>query len=171
MKRFLTKHWLLSSLVLFAVLLLFDRVTKNWASLALRDGPVVLIEGVLEFRYLENTGAAWGTFQGMQWLFYILTVVFLAIAIAEIVRLSKKSRYLPLVYTLVVTLSGAVGNFIDRLSQRFVVDFIYFKLIDFPIFNGADCCITVSMAILVILLLFYYQNEDLDYIVPGQNAK
>ncbi|MCD7818484.1 MAG: signal peptidase II, partial [Lachnospiraceae bacterium] len=118
MKRFLTKHWLLSSLVLFAVLLLFDRVTKNWASSALRDGPVVLIEGVLEFRYLENTGAAWGTFQGMQWLFYILTVVFLAIAIAEIVRLSKKSRYLPLVYTLVVTLSGAFGNFIDRLSQR-----------------------------------------------------
>ncbi len=171
MKKLLTKHWLSGSLILFAVLLLFDRVTKNWASTALQDGPLVLIDGVLEFHYLENTGAAWGTFQGMQWLFYILTVAFLAIAVWEIVRLSKSMRYLPLVYTLSVTLSGAVGNFIDRLSQKFVVDFIYFKLINFPIFNIADCCITVSMAVLVVLLLFYYRNEDFDYIIPGQKTE
>ncbi len=171
MKNFLTRHWRLNSLILFAVLLAFDRVTKDWASTALQDGPLVLIDGVLEFHYLENTGAAWGTFQGMQWLFYILTAVFIVVAVLEIVHLSKNSRYLPLIYTLVVTLSGAVGNFIDRLLQQFVVDFIYFKLINFPIFNVADCCITVSMAVLFVLILFHYQNEDLDYIIPGQKTE
>ncbi|MCD7752612.1 MAG: signal peptidase II [Lachnospiraceae bacterium] len=171
MKNFLKRHWPFASLILFAVLLLFDRVTKNWASAALQDGPLVLIDGVFELHYLENTGAAWGTFQGMQWLFYILTVVFIVLALCEIVHLSRKSRYLPLVYTLIVILSGAVGNFIDRITQQFVVDFIYFKLINFPIFNVADCCITVSMALLVILILFYYNNEDLDYIIPGQKTE
>ncbi len=171
MRKLLQKYWPVCSLILFAGLVLLDQATKSWASTALQDGPIVLIDGVLEFYYLENTGAAWGTFQGMQWLFYIMTAVYIALAVLEIIHLCKNSRYLPLVYTLVVTLSGAVGNLIDRLSQQYVVDFIYFKLIDFPVFNVADCCITISMALLVVQILFCYRNEDLDYIIPGQKKE
>ncbi|MCD8327260.1 MAG: signal peptidase II [Lachnospiraceae bacterium] len=171
MKRLLTRGWTACCAVLFVILVFLDRISKQWAAESLMDGPLVLIDGVLEFRYLENTGAAWGTMQGMQWLFYILTVVFLVLVVLEISRLRKDQKYLPLIYTLTVMCSGAAGNFIDRLTMKYVIDFIYIRLIDFPIFNLADCYITVSVAILVILILFRYDGTDLDYIIPGQKEE
>ncbi|MCD7806944.1 MAG: signal peptidase II, partial [Lachnospiraceae bacterium] len=127
MKKLLTRDWHVCCAVLFAALVFLDRISKIWAANALKGNPIVLIEGVLEFRYLENTGAAWGTLQGMQWLFYILTVIFLALVVWEIIRLSKNDKYIPLIYTLTVMSSGAVGNFIDRLSAKYVIDFVYIK--------------------------------------------
>ncbi len=171
MKKLLTKGWIACCIALFMVLVILDRVSKAWAANTLQGNPHVLMEGVLELRYLENTGAAWGTMQGMQWLFYILTIVFLVLVLLEILRLRKDDRYLPLIYTLTVMSSGAAGNFIDRLTLKYVIDFIYVRLIDFPIFNLADCYITVSTAVLVILILFRYNGEDLDYIIPGQKAE
>ena len=60
--------------------------------------------------------------------------------------------------------AGALGNFIDRVFRNYVVDFFYFKLIDFPVFNVADIYVTVGTFILAFLLLFYYKEEDLDRI-------
>ena len=57
--------------------------------------------------------------------------------------------------------AGAAGNMIDRVRQGFVVDFLYFKLIDFPIFNVADCYVTLSALGLVLLIIFYYKDEDM----------
>ncbi|MCD7739417.1 MAG: signal peptidase II [Lachnospiraceae bacterium] len=171
MKKVLTKGWIACCAALFMVLVILDRVSKTWAANTLQGNPRVLIEGVLELRYLENTGAAWGTMQGMQWLFYILTVVFLVLVLLEILRLRKDDRYLPLIYTLTVMSSGAAGNFIDRLTLKYVIDFVYIRLIDFPIFNLADCYITVSTAVLMILILFRYSGADLDYIIPGQKTE
>ncbi|MGN1147674.1 MAG: signal peptidase II, partial [Lachnospiraceae bacterium] len=59
---------------------------------------------------------------------------------------------------------GALGNMIDRIRLGYVVDFIYFSLIDFPIFNVADMCIVVSVIILGILFLFVYKEEDLSFL-------
>ena len=56
--------------------------------------------------------------------------------------------------------AGAVGNLIDRIQLGYVRDFIYFSIIDFPVFNVADIYVTVSTALLVILVLFYYREED-----------
>ena len=61
--------------------------------------------------------------------------------------------------------AGAVGNFIDRMSNGYVVDFFYFKLINFPVFNVADIYVTLSAVFLVILLLFKYKEEDLNVLV------
>jgi signal peptidase II len=58
--------------------------------------------------------------------------------------------------------SGAIGNFIDRVSQNYVTDFLYFSLINFPIFNVADIYVTVSVLLFVILLLWYYKEEELN---------
>ena len=55
-----------------------------------------------------------------------------------------------------------MGNMIDRLSQGYVVDFLYFSLIDFPIFNVADCYVTVATGVLAGLILFYYKDQDLE---------
>ena len=65
--------------------------------------------------------------------------------------------------------AGAIGNLIDRIRLNYVVDFLYFELIDFPVFNVADCYITVSMFLLVILVLFYYKDEDFSLIWPKKS--
>ena len=62
--------------------------------------------------------------------------------------------------------AGAAGNFIDRVAMGYVVDFLYFKLIDFPIFNVADCYVTVSTIALAFLLFRYYSDEDLEVLKP-----
>ena len=70
-------------------------------------------------------------------------------------------HYAPLYLSLILIFSGAVGNFIDRVKNKYVVDFIYFKLIDFPVFNFADICITIGCAVLILSLIFIYRGEDI----------
>ena len=73
-----------------------------------------------------------------------------------------EKKFLPLRICAVLIMAGAYGNCIDRIRYGYVVDFFYFKLIDFPIFNVADIYVTVSVAAVIILLFFYYKEEDLD---------
>ena len=58
--------------------------------------------------------------------------------------------------------AGALGNMIDRVAKGYVVDFFYFKLINFPIFNVADIYVTTATALLLIVMCFYYKDEDFD---------
>ena len=74
----------------------------------------------------------------------------------------------PLRVVLVMICAGAAGNFIDRVSQGYVVDFIYFELINFPVFNVADIFVTVGAALLVVLILFYYKDSDFDFLSRRQ---
>lgn len=172
MKRFFHKFFWIISLIGFAALLLLDQWTKYLAVSKLKgQEPFVIWEDVFEFYYFENTGAAWGMLKNQQVLFYVLTVVFCAVVGFEIYRLRKEVRFMPLIYTLILMVAGAVGNFIDRITNQYVVDFIYFKLIDFPIFNVADCYITVSVVIMLLLMFFYYTDEEFDRILPSVSLK
>ena len=151
--------------VFMAVLIGLDQFTKYLAVLFLKNRDAVsLIPGVLELRYLENSGAAFGMLQNQQWIFAILTVVFLIAAIAVFRKTPKTGRYIPLILTVSVLVSGAIGNFIDRLAHRYVVDFIYFSIIDFPIFNVADIYVTLSVIALLILIFFHYKEEDFQFL-------
>ena len=76
--------------------------------------------------------------------------------------MSREARYWPIRLIAVCILAGAWGNMIDRLRLGYVVDFFYFKLIDFPIFNVADIYVSVGTAVLAVLVIFYYKEEDLD---------
>ena len=67
--------------------------------------------------------------------------------------------------------AAAAGNFIERVYQQYVVDFIYVKFIDFPIFNVADCYITVSVILMLLLMFFYYTDEEFDKILPAFSFK
>lgn len=67
--------------------------------------------------------------------------------------------------------AGAIGNLIDRMVNNYVVDFCYFKLINFPIFNVADIYVTVAAFFFIILGLFYYKEEDYELIFPDKNKK
>ena len=78
--------------------------------------------------------------------------------------LKSLGRYLPLLLVCELIFSGAIGNFIDRVRQQYVVDFIYFSPIDFPVFNVADIYVTVGCALMVVLFLFYYKDEELGFL-------
>lgn len=167
MKKYLHKFCIAISAVLLLALVGLDQWTKALAETRLKGNePFSLINGVLELHYFENTGAAWGMLKGRQTFFYVLTLCFCALVLWEIYRLHKKQRFFPFVYTLVLMLAGALGNFIDRLTNQYVVDFIYFKCIDFPIFNVADCYITISVVLIMLFMLFGYTEEEFDEILP-----
>ena len=80
------------------------------------------------------------------------------------VKMPHTKRFLPLRACFVAIAAGAIGNMIDRISLNYVVDFFYFKLIDFPIFNVADIYVTCATFVLVFLIVFYYKEEEIDSI-------
>lgn len=148
---------------LVAVLVLtgLDQWTKHLAVLHLKDqANIVLIPGVFELQYLENRGAAFGLLQGRQWFFYILTIAYICAAIWIYFRIPKEKKYGILQAAAVILTAGALGNFIDRVTKKYVVDFFYFSLIDFPIFNVADIYVVGAFLILAICILFVYKEED-----------
>lgn len=138
-----------------------DQVTKILAQTHLKGKEAIpLIENVLELRYLENRGAAFGILQGRAIPLLILTV-FLAAGIAWIYgRTPEGKKHRVFRYSLIFLFAGAIGNMIDRFTNQYVVDFIYFKLIDFPIFNVADCYVTVSVAVIAWIYLFVFKEEE-----------
>lgn len=116
------------------------------------------------FSYLRNSGAAWGMLSGKINLFLVFTVIVMLIVTYVIINLPATRKYTPLLITCTLLVSGAVGNFIDRVRFGYVRDFIYFKLINFPVFNVADCYVTVSVALLIILILFVYKEDDFGFL-------
>lgn len=151
--------------LLAALLVFIDRITKNLAYANLKDkDPIKLIPDVFEFRYLENRGAAFGMLQNMRILFVIVGVVFIGIVIYFLIRLPATKKYRALRICLVFIGAGALGNLYDRLAQDYVIDFLYFIYIDFPIFNVADIYVTCAAVYLIILFLFIYKDDDLDLV-------
>lgn len=155
--------------VLTALLVILDQATKLAAVSALKDGgPYVLIPGVFQLQYLENRGAAFGLLQNARIFFLAVTLIALAAVIYVLVRLPLKRKYIVLRFLMVLIAAGAVGNMIDRVFLGYVRDFLYFSLIDFPIFNVADIYVTCATILLILLLLFYYKEEDdFAFLSPG----
>ena len=145
-----------------ALLVVLDQFSKYLAVTGLSGkDPLVLIDGVLDLVYLENHGAAFSMLQNQQWFFYILTCVFFALSVVVLYRLPQSAKYRPLMISVVILVAGAAGNFIDRVVNRYVIDFIYFELINFPVFNVADIYVTVGVLILIVLMIFRYSDDDL----------
>lgn len=141
-----------------------DQFTKYLAITYIKDNPITLIDGVFQLRYLENRGAAFGMLQNQQWFFLIITVITLCIVAFVYVKLPREKHFTPLRICMIFLTAGAIGNMIDRIRLQYVVDFFYFELIDFPIFNVADIFATVSTIALVVLFLFFYSEKDFDLI-------
>lgn len=160
MNRILKK--IIISILSIAVLVGIDQWTKSLATTKLQT-PIEIIPGVFEFNYVENRGAAFGILQDHQMMFAIFTVLVVVLIFAFYLKIPHDKKYIPLNISLVVLMAGAIGNFIDRTYLGYVVDFLYFKLINFPVFNVADIYVTCSAILLVILVLFIYKDEDLKF--------
>ena len=182
------------SAVFVAFLILLDQITKYLAVVFLKDKPAIpIIKDVFELEYLENTSAAFGMdpisllhkifqfeiFNSNPQLylsvrmgfFYLLTIVMIAGLTWVFTRVPMQRRFIYMDLVLLFMIAGAIGNFIDRVMQQYVVDFLYFKLINFPIFNVADIYVTCAVFAVLGLGVFYYKDEDIDCIFPSKTKK
>lgn len=160
---------LLLDLLLLALLVALDQYTKYIAVQKLKNQPAFnIINGVLEFNYLENRGAAFGMLQNQKVFFVFVAVIFLCVIAYVLVKAPQEKKYFKLHILLVMIAGGAIGNLIDRLRLDYVVDFIYIVLINFPIFNVADMFVTFSTALLIIQVLFVYKENDFYFLSFNQ---
>ncbi|MCF0228097.1 MAG: signal peptidase II [Parasporobacterium sp.] len=175
-------------IVLFLALTAFDQITKSSAAAVLKSGQdITLLDNILNFHYLENTGASFGILKNRLWIFYVITVIVILLLIfiflsvyrrtcsyinsGRPVLSSKSVSHMIFINYLIAAISaGALGNLIDRISHQYVIDFIELRFISFPVFNFADICITVSAFILIIFFIFVYR-EDKDISLFKRNDK
>ena len=132
-----------------------DQYTKflTVAHIALYQ-DVELIPGFLGLTYVQNTGAAFSSFQGQQWLFALIFVVFTMAVVYEYFKKSMPFTTLER-WCIAAIYGGGLGNMIDRIRLGYVVDMIETKFMEFPVFNVADCFITCGCVVLMISLCFF----------------
>ena len=135
-----------------------DQLTKLWV---LRDipfhGHVDAIPGIFSLTYIQNRGAAWGSFEGMMWLFALIFLLFTGLLVWEFFKKQMPFKAFDR-FCIVAIWAGGLGNMIDRLFRGYVVDMINLDFMSFPIFNVADCFITCGCIALMADLLFF--NKD-----------
>lgn len=137
--------------------IVLDRITKIYAVKHFISNPHS--GSLINLTYLENRGAAFGILQDKRILFVILTIaIVLYLLYYFITNLKSNSLALNIAFSLII--SGALGNFYDRLFQGYVVDFIEFAFIDFPVFNIADILVTVGCGLLIIYILFHGEKRS-----------
>lgn len=150
MKRFLS---------VVPMCLALDFATKYWAQTYLQympEGKMEFILRVLEFRYAQNTGAAFSAFSNNSLFILILTAALILAVLFFIVFCKEISGSVKT--PLWIVFAGGVGNFINRLIYGYVIDFINPLFVRFAIFNFADICITVGAAVAVLLYIFTHKN-------------
>lgn len=130
-----------------------DQIVKYFVVIYLKSEVTFpIINNVLHLTYAENTGAAFGLFQGKQTFLIILTLILIGVAVLLI--FSKKINNYFFLSSLSLIIAGGLGNFIDRIFRGFVVDYIDFKLINFAIFNLADMFVVFGSITAVVYVIF-----------------
>ncbi len=161
MKNKSDKQFYIISAIIVIVLVILDQITK-WQALT-KLKPIkntVVIKGFLDFTFVENRGAAFGILSGRRVFFILLTVVVAAGIIYSFYKLPKTREYNWLKCGLVLVLSGAIGNVIDRAVRGYVVDFLEVTFIKWPVFNLADIYVVVGACFILFLSLFVIKEEE-----------
>lgn len=141
-----------------AVLVVIDQLIKLLVLEYLQPiGSLPLIDGILQLRYAENTGAAFGSFSEHTTALSVFT--FIAILVGIIFLMSKKLKFGVEYVCVALIIAGGAGNLIDRVFRGFVVDYIEPLFIDFAVFNFADILVTCSAIVLVIWTIYDIYRE------------
>ena len=150
-------------IIAVVVLILLDQGTKFWALARLKPiHNMTLVEGFMDLTFVENRGVAFGMFSGQRWFILLLTGIIAVGLIWFYMTMPKKKEYFPLRVSLVLVLSGAIGNIIDRLFRGYVVDFFEFTFFEWPVFNVADIYVVVGVILLALMVMFVVKDEDLE---------
>ncbi|MBQ6706355.1 MAG: signal peptidase II [Clostridia bacterium] len=144
-----------------ALLIALDQWLKYLATVHLKGNPAIpLIEDVFELLYVENPGAAFSILQNQR-LFFILFTGIVMLFLLTVLVSGRYRRYMLLNISFVLVLAGGIGNLIDRIVNGVVIDYLYFKWIDFPVFNFADCCLVIGAILMLIFFFFVYEDTSL----------
>lgn len=140
--------------VFVALIAVADRLIKQLVLASPLSGGEVMtvINNFLQFRYVENTGAAFSIFEGKTDMLSVFSAVVIAAGIIVIFSCKIKSKVL--LASVVMMLGGGLGNLVDRVTLHFVVDYIEVLFIDFPVFNFADCFVTVGAFVMISYLVW-----------------
>jgi signal peptidase II len=144
--------------ILAVALIIVDQVTKYLTRAHIELGESLpFIPRVLELTYIKNTGAAFSILEKHTWLLSVVSAIIVVVVVWLVIKKFFTNWIGMLSATLIV--AGGIGNLIDRVALRYVTDMIKTIFMDFPVFNFADCCITVGVVLLVIYVLFFYTEE------------
>ena len=138
-----------------AAIVAADQFTKylTVANIALHQ-DVNFIPGFLGLTYVQNTGAAFSSFEGQMWLFALIFLLFTVGIVYECRKntmgFSNFERW-----CIAAVYGGGLGNMIDRIRLGYVVDMIETEFMNFPVFNVADCFITCGCILMMISLIFF----------------
>lgn len=148
--------------LVFIILIGLDQLTKYLAISFLKGNESIpIIKNIFELSYVENKGAAFGIFQNKGVFLTIIALIILGIIICYYRKIPNNKKYNIIRFTLILIMTGAIGNVIDRVLYGYVVDFLYFKLIDFPVFNMADSYVSIGAFLLLFLVIFVYKDDEL----------
>ncbi len=141
--------------VISVICVVLDQLTKILCvkNIALGDS-ITVIPGVLDFTYIQNRGAAFGSLTGARWVFMIASVVMIVVITCYVIS-NRKSLSYPTVINLSLIVGGGIGNMIDRIALGYVIDFVDVKFLPFWkwIFNVADSFVCVGAFLLVIIFI------------------
>lgn len=140
------------TLLVVALLVGFDQLTKYLVLLYVKPVDAVpVLEKIIQFRYTENTGAAFSIFSDRTWLLSIFTGVMIVAGLLYLFlgKADNKLQYA----AIILVISGGIGNLIDRLARGFVIDFIEYLFMEYAIFNVADIFVTIGAVLLVFSVL------------------
>ena len=144
---------------IIAVLIVIDQLVKAYVVQNIALGEIKSwIPNLVSLTYLQNRGAAFSILQDQQWFFALITFVVMGVAVWYLYKHIEDSWWL--VTGLVLIISGGLGNFIDRISQGFVVDMFHLDFINFAIFNVADSYLTVGVVVLLLAKLKEEMNGN-----------
>ncbi len=154
MKKRIRNFCLYLVLVLFLIFL--DQLTKYLTLSFIKDGKdIVLIPRVLTLTYVKNTGALFGMMSDSVWLFCLLTPFMMLVLGWIYFQVPADKKFWPARLASMLMMAGGIGNLIDRIRLRYVVDMIYFVPINFPVFNVADCYVTLGVFGFALMLIFW----------------
>ena len=144
---------------IIAALIVLDQVVKAYVVQNITLGEIKSwIPNLVSLTYLQNRGAAFSMLQDQQWFFALITFVVMGVAVWYLHKHIEDSWWL--VTGLVLIIAGGLGNFIDRISQGFVVDMFHLDFVNFAIFNVADSYLTVGVLVLLLAMLKEEMNGN-----------
>lgn len=147
-------------IIFISVLIGLDQFTKYLAYEKLKPlGSISVIDNIFSFTFVENRGAAFGIFQGKTTILSIITVVIIICIIYFYIKLPKDKIYNWVKFSLILIISGAVGNLIDRIRQGYVIDFLHATFINFPVFNMADIYVVVGAILMTVIVIFFIKED------------
>lgn len=151
------------ALAVSAGLVVVDQIIKLVVNLNLMPYETISLINIggrdwLNLTYVRNTGAGFGIFKDQRWFLIAVTAIYVSALLYLL--LSKKIKQPFLIWSVALIISGGIGNLIDRIFLGYVVDFIDLRIINFAVFNFADCCVVIGVIMVFIYVLFLSGRKE-----------